>query len=58
MFLKHVEHVGWKFTFFVGSMVSQPCASVSELPAVLRRPQKKHAPSFWNMHFVDFVIFE
>jgi len=32
--------------------VSQPCASVSQLPAALRRPQKKHAPGFWNMHFV------
>ena len=26
--------------------VSQPCASVSELPAALRRPQKKHALDF------------
>ena len=30
----------------VGFMVSQPCASVSQLPAALRRPQKKHAPGF------------
>jgi len=35
-FLKHVKHVGWKFTFYVGFMVSQPCASVSQLRAVLR----------------------
>jgi len=54
----NVEHVCWKFTFVVGFMVSQPCASVSELPAALRRPQKKHAPGFWNMHFVDVVFFE
>ena len=30
--------------FFTGFKVSQPCASVSQLPAALRRPQKKHAP--------------
>ena len=29
-------------------MVSLPCASVSELPAALRRPQKKHALEFWT----------
>jgi len=45
-FLKKVEHVSWTFTFFVGFMVSQPCASVSQLPGALRRPQKKHTPGF------------
>jgi len=58
MFLKNVEHVEWKFTFFAGFRVSQQGVSVSELPAALRRPQKKHAPGFWNMEFVDFVIFK
>jgi len=28
---------------------------VSELPAALRRPQKKHALEFRGMHLVDFV---
>jgi len=30
---------------------------VSQLPAALRRPQQKHALDFWNMYFVDFVVF-
>ena len=45
-------------SFFNDSRVSQQGASVSELPAALRRPQKKHAPGFWNMYFLDFVIFK
>jgi len=40
IFEKNVEHVGWMFTFVVGFMVSKQGASVSELPAALRRPQK------------------
>jgi len=56
-YLKNVEHAGWDFTFSVGFMVSQPRASVSQLPAALRLPQKKHMPlEFWNMHLADFVI--
>jgi len=37
--------------------VSQPCASASQLPAALRRPQKDTPLDFWNMYFVDFVVF-
>ena len=32
--------------FVAGFKVPQPFASVSQLPAALRRPQKKHAPGF------------
>ena len=30
---------------------------VSQLPAALRLPQKKHAPGFWSMYLADVVIF-
>jgi len=33
---------------------SQPCASVSQLPAALRRPQRKHAPGFWEHVSCEF----
>jgi len=42
-----------KMFLFHGFRVSQPCASVSQLPAALRRPQKKHVPGFWSMYLVD-----
>jgi len=42
---------------FTGFKVSQPCASVSQLPAALRRPQKKHTPlDFGSMYLAEFVI--
>ena len=44
-------------SFCNDSRVSQQGASVSELPAALRRPQKKHTHGIWNMDFVDVVIF-
>ena len=42
---------------FTGFKVPPSCASVSQLPAALRRPQKKHALEFWSMYLVDFVDF-
>ena len=33
----------------------QPCASVSQLPAALRLPQKKRAPGFLNTYIVNLV---
>ena len=45
-----------KLVDFVDFRVPQPCASVSELPAALRRPQKKRTLDFWSMYLVDFVI--
>ena len=38
-----------------GFKVPPSCASVSQLPAALRRPQKKHALELWSMYLVDFV---
>ena len=38
-------------------MIPKPFVSVSELPAALRRPQKKHALDFVSMYFMCFVIF-
>ena len=35
----------------------QPCASVSQLPAALRLPQKKRAPGFLNTYIVNLVDF-
>ena len=46
-----------KSTFVAGFRVSQPCASVSELPAALRRPQKKHAPGFLECVSCGFCHF-
>ena len=37
--------------------IPKPFVSVSELPAALRRPQKKQALDFVSMHFICFVIF-
>ena len=36
----------WILLFVNDFRVPQPCASVSQLPAALRRSQKKHAPGF------------
>ena len=44
-------------TLFAGFRVSQQGASVPELPATLRRPQRKHTPGFWNMYFVMCLYF-
>ena len=38
--------------------IPKPFVSVSELPAALRRPQKKHALDFMSMYFMCFVIFK
>ena len=43
-------------TFFAGFRVSQQGASVSQLPAALRRPQKKHALDFVSMYLRCFVM--
>ena len=45
------------FVIFSDFRVSQQGASVSQLPAALRRPQKNTPLDFWNMYFVDFVVF-
>ena len=42
-------------TIFYPFQVSQPCASVAELPAALRRPQKKHVLDFVSMYFICVV---
>ena len=57
IFLENVGNVDYKHTYVYRFQVSQPCASVSELPAALRRPQKKHALEFWSMYLVDVVDF-
>ena len=43
---------------FAGFRVFQLCASVSQLPAALRQPQKNTPLDLGNMYFVDFLIFE
>ena len=43
-----------ELTLLAGLRVSQPCPSVSQLPAALRRPQRKQAPGFLRMHLADF----
>ena len=42
---------------FINFKIPKPCVSVSELPAALRRPQKKHALDFVSMYFMYFVVF-
>jgi len=56
--LKNVEHGKSKFAFVAGFGASRQGASVTELPAALRRPQKKHTHGFWNMYFADVVFFK
>ena len=43
---------------FIDFSIPKPFVSVSELPAALRRPQKKHALDFMSMYFICFVIFK
>ena len=47
---------GASATIFVDFRAPQTCASVFQLPAALRRPQRKQALDFWSMYPVDFVI--
>ena len=51
------EILSFLFVFYKLFRVSQQGMSVSELSAALRRPQKKQAPGFWSLYFVDFVFF-
>jgi len=44
--------------FWVRGKVSQQGASVSELPAALRRPQKNTPLDFETWILLDFVIFD
>ena len=46
-----------KTYLFAGFGVSQQGASVSQLPAALRRPQKKHAPGFLRHASSGFWLF-
>ena len=41
---------------FIDFRIAKPFVSVSELPAALRRPQKKHALNVVSMSFICFVI--
>ena len=53
--LNQYKWVAWMFIDF---RIPKPFVSVSELPAALRRPQKKHALDFMSMYFICFVIFK
>ena len=48
----------WFAWMFIDFSIPMPFVSVSELPAALRRPQKKHALDFVSMHFICFAIFK
>ena len=43
---------------FIDFRIPKPFVSVSELPAALRRPQKKHALDFVSMYLICFVLFK
>ena len=47
-----------KFTLLLVSESPSRVRLCPKLLAALRRPQKKYTPGFWNMDFVDCVIFE
>ena len=42
---------------FIKFRIPKPFVSVSELPAALRRPQKKHAPGFFDHAYCQFTRF-
>ena len=46
----------WFTLIFIDFRIPKPFVSVFELPAALRRPQKKHALDFVSMYFICFVI--
>ena len=43
---------------FIDFRIPKPFVSVSELPAALRRPQKKHTLDFVSMYFICCVLFK
>ena len=51
----------WILSFFHDFRAPKPFAAVSQLPAALRLPQKKHAPGFlehisFDFMFIDFRV--